>query len=76
VTQKDFKRDMYASSLVAVVARSEADVAVLARTGEWQKLNAGFAPLDRRFLQWACRHVADVSGEIVPPAASDSRMRI
>lgn len=38
VSQKDFKRDMYASSLVAVVARSEADLAVLARTGAWQKL--------------------------------------
>ncbi len=39
-TQDDFKRDMYANSLVAVVARSEADAAVLARTGQWQRLNA------------------------------------
>ena len=40
VKREDFQRSMHANSLVAVVARSEADVAGLARTGEWQKLDA------------------------------------
>jgi hypothetical protein len=37
VTREDFRRSMLANSLVAVVARSEADIANLVATGEWKK---------------------------------------
>lgn len=40
VTQEDFERNMHAKSLVAVVARSDGDVANLAATGEWKKQTA------------------------------------
>jgi spermidine synthase len=47
VTPKDFERNMYATSLVAVVARSDSDVANLAVTGEWKKQAA-----DRSLRPW------------------------
>jgi len=40
VTREDYLRHMYTSSLVVAVARSDADVANLAATGEWKKQSA------------------------------------
>jgi SAM-dependent methyltransferase len=46
-TRDDFSRNMYANSIVAAVARSEADIAKLAATGEWKKQTA-----DRSLRPW------------------------
>jgi spermidine synthase len=64
VTREDFQRDMHAGSIVAVVARSEAD---RERRMEEADRRSFAAALDRRFLQRARGHVADdIHREIVP----------
>jgi hypothetical protein len=40
VTDADYKRDMYASSLVAVVARRDEDLAILRQQGGWVRARA------------------------------------
>ena len=44
VTPEDFKRDMYARSIVAVIARSEKDIARLSKENGWVRHKPSVRP--------------------------------